>query len=160
MIFLLANWRWLLPTAALLGALGYGGIEHLKLVNLQAAVAQERYDAAKLMAEKEIEARQKDDQNAQLARDLDAARAKAAADAEASRAAFDDKLAGVLRTRRSTCPNGMPAASGNPGQPQSAAAGSDPGPRALAAGSGLRAMILSLQADVKECVTWAGKVGR
>lgn len=40
--FAIANWRWLLPTIGLLGALGWGGLQYLDRVDAEKALADQQ----------------------------------------------------------------------------------------------------------------------
>lgn len=158
--WLLLNWRWALPTGAAVTLGVMLGISRMELASERTVRAQERQVAAELQAKMEKEAHEKDNQNAELARDLDAARAKADADIAAGRADFDRQLADVLRKRRQACTYNVPAAASSAGAASDAAAGGDGRSAAADSGRRLRELVLSLQADVKECVAFVNKIGR
>lgn len=158
--WLILNWRWALPTGAAVALGVMLGVSRMELASERAARAEERYAAAELQAKMEKEAHEKDNQNAELARDLDAARAKADADIAAGRADFDRQLADVLRKRRQACTYNLPAAPSSAGAAPDVAAGSDGRSAAADSGRRLRELVLSLQADVKECVVFVNKIGR
>lgn len=172
-LFLLNNWKWLLPTVAagvltiLLGITKFQLIEaHLDAAKVAAAIAEQKIDAANLLLTLNAESAAKDDANAKLARDLDASHAQALADADASRTDFERRLADGLRQRQAQCRDGcssqLPSPAPDPGKPQDVATGGDNGPGQpdFDAGRRLREVIKVLQADVVTCHAWAAQVGR
>jgi hypothetical protein len=159
-IWLLANWR-LIAEAAAVGILGVMLlITRAELNSERAARAAERQAAAEFALKAEKSARDKDNQNAELASQLDAEHAARVAEIDATRDDFNRRLADSLRARRQACGNGVPPAAGAAGQPASPAAGSDGADRANDSGRRLRDVGLKLQSDVKECWAWASGVGR
>ncbi len=151
-------WKWIgigLAVAGLLLAVHHDGAVR-EGRKWQALITAERAAADKAAADFAAKSAAKDAANAELSRDLEATRAKAIADADASSAAFDERLRNV-RKARSGC---VPAAAPNPGIPAQPATGGDGGRGGVDPASSLRTVVLALQADVKECVGWANKIGR
>lgn len=139
---------------AAIGGYTYG--DHHRAAIDAAALAQERLAAEKAGAAFAAKSAAQDSTIAELSRDLEAARAKAIADADASSTAFDERLRNA-RKARSGC---VPVAAPNPGIPAQPATGGDGGRGGVDPASSLRTVVLALQADVKECVGWANKIGR
>lgn len=157
MLWLALNWKWLLPAAgaAVLGV--WLGLTRVELAQTKANWAVERADAAKAAADFAAQSAAKDAANAELARDLEVARAKAIADAAATRGAFADELRRATAAARRRCVPVAPAAPGSDADPP---AGSDGGHRSDALGLRIRDTVKSLQADVRECWSWAAAHGR
>jgi hypothetical protein len=155
-LWLLSNWRLVLGGIAVAAMLGWGTVGWWKYSSEHGARLEERQAAAEYALKAEKDARAKDNANAAIAAELDAARAKAAADIDAGRADFDRRLRDARQARR----NCVSAPADNSGQPADPATGGNGADRTDDPGHRLRDVGLKLQADVAECWAWAAKVGR
>lgn len=171
-LFLLLNWRWLIPTAAV-AVLGlWLGVTKIELASARKTIAEtafkieaQKTEAAALLAKLNKAAADKDAVSAQFAIDKETDHVKAVQAIDDSRTAFERELARRVRTlpRRGDgggcqlSPSPAPAAV-SPG----AATGSDGGygQPDLESGSRLREVTQKLQADVKLCWAWAKGAGR
>ena len=164
MIFLLANWRWLLPSAAAAGlgiALMFARAE---IAAWEVSAARQQAEAATVLAETEKRAREAENRAAEAARNTDENHAKALAEINATRDGFaaelDRRVRDAERRGRSRCP--VPGAAPAAIQPADAAPSSDDGYRVVDTGRirAVRNAALTLQAYAKACHAWAAEVGR
>ncbi len=95
-LFLLVNWKWLIPSvvAAALGIML--GIARIELVDIRAAIAKQQAEASQLLADRTGQVLAKEREAADLNAKLETTYAKAATDA----ADADVRLRDALRVRR------------------------------------------------------------
>ncbi len=162
MLFLLANWRWLLPTIIALGLGVALGVTKYELNSLHLAIAEQQTQAQKLISDKnaaivlEVQAR------AALNRQLESDHAQAEKDIAAAHDDYGRALALKLRSpSRISCPA--------PGGPKAV----DPAAGEAVASAGLFLPTATLQAlgtlmqsadelvaTMKQCKAFADSVGR
>ena len=90
--FLFANWRWLLPTLGLLGALGWGGLQYLDRIAAEKALAAQQL---KILQDGNDAWRELNDKRESFEREVRAGLDRLSAQVDglrAANAAFQDKV--------------------------------------------------------------------
>jgi len=157
-LFLLKNWKWLLPTAAaaFLGTMLM--FTKLELSDLKLAVAEQKTEAAQLLATATAASAAIDAARAEFANKLDTEHALSAANDAARRADFDKRLREARRGASNRCPTAVAAV--DPGERAGVAESGDDGSGNIDPASHLRDAALELQRYAVSCHSWATQVGR
>ena len=164
-LFLLANWRWLLPSLIAIGLGIWVGVVklevaglHATIANMKAADAQELAAARQIGEDAEKRAHDADLRADKAAADGEAQHAKDLADIDAGNAAWTNRLRAARATGSGRC--NVPAPPTNPSQPAQPAPRGDGGRAGDDPANSLRDTALKLQADVRECVLFLQQVGK
>jgi len=157
-LFLLANWKWLLPTAAaaVMGTMLM--LTKLELSAFKLAVAEQKIEAANILAAETTKAAAADARNAELANKLDIAHAQAIRDAADSRDDFARRL--LIARRGARCSGPAATETPHPGIGSDTPPGSDGGSGSADLALHLRDAALELQRYAIACHSWATQVGR
>lgn len=157
-LFLLANWKWIIPSL-IAAALGVAlMVTKLELAALRIAVAEQKVEAGKVLAGALQRLRDKENRDAENARAIDEAHKAEIDSANAGRADFERRLR-VARSRPS-CGNTTAVKAVDPVVSESPTAGRDDGHRENDIGISLRDAALELQRYAIACHSFATSVGR
>lgn len=157
-LFLLANWKWLITTAATVVLGIMLAFSKAEVSSLKLAIAEQKIEAANVLAAETAKAAAADARNAELANKLDQTYAQALKDAADSRDDFARRLR--LARRGARCDSPTAPETPDPGISPHTSPGSDGGSGESDLALYLRDAALELQRYAIACHSWANQVGR